>query len=220
MKICKIEDCNRNHWAKGLCHTHYRQQYYKDNREKELKQNVKWMETHKKSYNIYHKQYRKQYYLDNKEYLIEWQKQYYKDNKEICKEQVKQWHKKNPEKVREYYRKWQRQYSKNNPRYRLYHSTTEQIRQALKGRKAGRCWEILIGYTLNDLIKHLEKQFNNEMTWYNYGSYWHIDHIKPKSLFHYATAENDEFKKCWALSNLQPLEASKNREKHNTFLEV
>jgi hypothetical protein len=88
---------------------------------------------------------------------------------------------------------------------------------ALKGKKNGRKWEILVDYSLKDLMKYLEKQFNNKMNWDNYGSYWEVDHIKPKSLFHYQIPEDPEFKKCWALENLQPLEISLNRKKHNNF---
>lgn len=62
--------------------------------------------------------------------------------------------------------------------------------------------------TYQDLIKHIEKQFDDKMTWDNYGSYWHIDHIRPKCSF-----KGNEFKECWALSNLQPLEAIENFRK-------
>ena len=55
------------------------------------------------------------------------------------------------------------------------------------------------------------------MSWDNYGSYWHVDHIKPKSLFHYNNSENPEFKKCWALENLQPLEKFENIRKRDKY---
>jgi hypothetical protein len=57
------------------------------------------------------------------------------------------------------------------------------------------------------------------MTMENYGSYWHIDHIKPRSLFTYTSIEDEQFKKCWALSNLQPLEALENIRKGNKYEE-
>ena len=55
------------------------------------------------------------------------------------------------------------------------------------------------------------------MSWENYGSYWHIDHIKPDSRFIYESVEDIEFKKCWALSNLQPLKAEDNLKKSNKW---
>jgi len=80
--------------------------------------------------------------------------------------------------------------------------------------------EKLVGYTLENLTKHLEKQFDDKMSWDNYGSYWHIDHIKPKSLFNYTSEIDKEFKECWGLNNLQPLEAKANLIKHNKYNEV
>src|SRR3546814_3330220 len=44
--------------------------------------------------------------------------------------------------------------------------------------KNGRSWEILVGYTVADLMAHLERQFLPGMSWDNRGE-WHIDHIRP-----------------------------------------
>jgi len=41
----------------------------------------------------------------------------------------------------------------------------------------------------------------------------HIDHIKPVASFNYTTTECVDFKKCWALKNLQPLWATDNLSK-------
>ena len=89
--------------------------------------------------------------------------------------------------------------------------------RALKSKKSGRKWELLVGYTVNDLIKHLESKFDDKMSWDNYGSYWEVDHIKPRSLFNYICPEDKEFKECWELSNLQPLEAIENMKKGNKY---
>ena len=52
------------------------------------------------------------------------------------------------------------------------------------------------------------------MTIDNYGL-WEIDHIIPRSFFKYRSPRNKQFKKCWALENLQPLWKSENRKKGN-----
>jgi 5-methylcytosine-specific restriction endonuclease McrA len=65
-------------------------------------------------------------------------------------------------------------------------------------------------FSITDLKKHLEKQFDKYMSWNNYGKYWHIDHIIPHSLFQYTSMEDQSFKDCWALNNLRPLEAKQN----------
>jgi len=105
----------------------------------------------------------------------------------------------------------------NNPQFRLSQNMGAKIRQTLRGEKAGRKWETLVGYTKKDLIKHLESKFEPWMDWNNYGK-WVIDHIKPKSLFHFNSYKDQEFKDCWALKNLQPMEKIANLKKFNHFV--
>lgn len=88
------------------------------------------------------------------------------------------------------------------------------IREALTTAKAGRKWESLVGYTVADLMVHLEKQFQEGMSWENYGPVWHVDHYIPKSAFNYSQPEHIDFKRCWALPNLRPLWAADNIKKH------
>lgn len=117
---------------------------------------------------------------------------------------------------------WHNKEYKQNNMFRLNRCIRSRVYDSLSrkiGKKGGLSWEKLVGYTIKELRCHLEKQFTLEMTWDNYGSYWHIDHIKPISLFKYTTPEDPEFKKCWALENLQPLEASENRRKNNSYKE-
>jgi len=110
-----------------------------------------------------------------------------------------------------------REKHKNVPKYKIDRAMGASIWEALKNNKAGRKWESLVGYTLQDLMAHLEKQFDEKMKWDNYGNYWWIDHIKPRSLFKYKYPEDKEFKFCWALKNLQPLERMENIKKSNHF---
>jgi len=42
------------------------------------------------------------------------------------------------------------------------------------------------------------------------------NHIRPRSLFKYNSPEDSEFKECWVLKNLQPLEKTANLRKSNT----
>ena len=53
------------------------------------------------------------------------------------------------------------------------------------------------------------------MSWENYGSYWQINHIYPQSKLPYTSMEEENFKICWALSNLRPLEKITNIRKGN-----
>jgi len=76
----------------------------------------------------------------------------------------------------------------------------------------------LLGCTKEELIEHIESHFTeeNDYSWDNM-SEWHIDHIRPVASFNFTTTECEDFKKCWALNNLQPLWASDNMSKHNKW---
>jgi hypothetical protein len=84
---------------------------------------------------------------------------------------------------------------------------------ALKGAKANRHWEDLVPYNLEQLKQYLEIQFDENMNWDNYGTYWEVDHIIPQNLFDVTIAESKDFQICWSLMNLRPLEKSANRSR-------
>jgi hypothetical protein len=122
-----------------------------------------------------------------------------------------------PEEVREIIAKRARDFRKRSVRQRINESMGAMVYQALKENKKGRKWESFVGYTLDDLMKHLENQFKDGMSWDNKGE-WHIDHIIPRSHFHFTSPEDSEFKECWALTNLQPLWAEDNLRKAYKFI--
>lgn len=74
----------------------------------------------------------------------------------------------------------------------------------------------LLGYSTDELVIHLESKFQKGMNWDNREE-WHIDHIKPESLFNYSDFNEPQFKECWSLNNLQPLWAEDNLKKSNKF---
>ena len=82
-------------------------------------------------------------------------------------------------------------------------------------------WQDVLGYTAQQLADHIESLFAPNMTWelLKTGRI-HLDHIKPKSLFSYASPYDPAFKECWAMSNLQPLWAEENRAKGNYYEEM
>jgi hypothetical protein len=111
-----------------------------------------------------------------------------------------------------------RERTKTDPEYRIKKNVSRAILAALKKNNSNKSnssvWNYL-PYNINDLREHLENQFDNEMTWANYGSYWHLDHIYPQSLLPYDSMKHPNFINCWSLSNLQPLEAKENIKKSN-----
>ena len=75
-------------------------------------------------------------------------------------------------------------------------------------------WPHALNYTARDLMRHLERQFHNGMTWENFGrSGWHIDHIVPVSAFSFKSLNDPEFRACWSLPNLRPIWARENLSK-------
>lgn len=102
---------------------------------------------------------------------------------------------------------------KNDPMFRLSRNTGTLMYLSLRENKASKKWETLVGYSLDDLKTHLEKQFKEGMSWDNYGSGWHVDHIVPRSFFKLTSHNSEEFRKCWSLNNLQPLWARENISK-------
>ena len=118
--------------------------------------------------------------------------------------------------IRQYKRQWDKQYLLN-PLNRLNNNIRGNMHHALKAKKGFRKWENLVGYTLEDLIKHLTPLLKGKMVWDNYGAEWHVDHITPKSWFKYTSTDDPQFKACWALSNLQPKLRLDNIRKGNRF---
>ena len=104
-----------------------------------------------------------------------------------------------------------------NPQFHINERISANIRKSLKGNKNGRQWESLVGYTLQDFVKHLENNFTNEVSWENI-SEWHIHHVLPKRLFKYDSPEHIEFKICWSLNNLAP-KMGKDNIRENDFLD-
>jgi len=99
--------------------------------------------------------------------------------------------------------------------YRMGRIVSNNIYKALKAygwTKDGSTFDYL-PYTPEELAEHLEKQFDEHMTWDNHGTYWHIDHIRPHASFKYDSLDHPDFQKCWALENLRPLKASENMSK-------
>jgi len=123
----------------------------------------------------------------------------------------KLWQNKNPDKMQAAQKKSYRKRIKDI-KTRLSYVVRSGIRYSL--RKNGKSLPTfsLLDFTIEELKQHLENQFQKGMLWGNYGE-WEIDHIKPIASFNYNSPQHSDFKKCWALSNLQPLWAKENRKK-------
>lgn len=101
---------------------------------------------------------------------------------------------------------------KNDLMFRLRKNISRTINHALHRRFSNKNDSFLkyLDYSINDLIIHLERLFDSNMNWSNYGVFWHIDHIIPQSDLPYASMDDENFKICWSLNNLRPLNAAQN----------
>lgn len=146
----------------------------------------------------------------------------YKKNNPQSKEakeknnKARQIHKKNnPEKTKEVGNRATKKY-RAKPGGRLHVNVSRAISHCLKDSKGGKHTFDILGYTSKQLIKHLTKTMPNNYTWNDYllGKL-HLDHIIPISVFNFEKPEDRDFKRCWALSNLQLLPAIENKIKNN-----
>lgn len=145
-------------------------------------------------------------------------------DKRLAKNQ--RWSAANPGRATELARRWQQEnpdrHRANQRRYverpaiRLHRSMRERMAKCFRGTL--RTFDRL-GYTRDQLMAHIERQFASGMSWQNYGD-WHVDHIRPLASFTITGEDCPEFKAAWCLSNLRPLWAAENLAKRakNLFL--
>lgn len=86
------------------------------------------------------------------------------------------------------------------------------MRESLIHGKAGRKWESLVGYSLRELMEHLQRQFLPGMSWANM-SEWHIDHIRPLASFGLRSVDDPRLREAWCLTNLRPIWSEDNIKK-------
>jgi 5-methylcytosine-specific restriction endonuclease McrA len=152
------------------------------------------------------------WYAENKERRRDASARWYADNKVRVAENRLARIAADPEKARKYWRDWQNNRYRTDIRHRVNACVSPAIRKSIKGEKGGRRWQEIVGYTLEDLLQHLERQFVSGMTWETYGRDWEIDHIRPVASFDLGKG-SEEVRACWALSNLRPLCWKANRAK-------
>lgn len=167
----------------------------------------KYNETHKEQAKVYMEKYRK----ENREKILITMRDYYHKNKE--KITVK--HKEYCQTHKEQINKYERERRRNNPQYKLSRNISCSIYQSLKSGKNGKHWETILDYALDDLIKRLKKTIPKGFTWQDYlNGELHIDHKIPIYAFNFDSYDDLDFHRCFALENLQLLEATENMKKN------
>jgi hypothetical protein len=143
-------------------------------------------------------------------YKREHNRAYYQRNKERLVPYHAQWKKDNPKK----FAKHRRTYKRKNPHVRIGNSLRRRVSRLLGASQSRGRYRKLIGCSPQDLMLSLECRFEPGMTWQNYGSAWHIDHILPLSS--YDLTDPTQQREAFHYTNLQPLWASANMAKGDT----
>tara|TARA_B110000305_G_scaffold134771_1_gene150464 strand:+ start:148 stop:888 length:741 start_codon:yes stop_codon:yes gene_type:complete len=203
----------------------YYKEYYKKNRKKVLLKNSAYNKTPNalEKKRIYEKspkgiEARKKYQGSDKS-RIRNLKLYYKHHDKNLERKKKYFQKlkKDPVKYAEV-RKRVNLYTaikrRNNPHYRVKQNLSRRLRTVLKLKNSIKSESILkiIGCSVDQLKKNLEKKFKKNMNWGNYGK-WHVDHIRPCASFDLTKPKQQ--KMCFHYTNLQPLWAEENLKKSN-----
>jgi hypothetical protein len=166
-----------------------------------------------KNYSIIEREYRKKYYIKNKDKIKEYDKLYRQNNKNI----INDYYKNNKDIIQENNKKYFITKYHNDIIFKINVCLRVRLNRAIKQDIKSNNTINLIGCSIEQLKQHLEQQFKPGMTWKNYTfKGWHIDHIIPCSKFN--MTKEEEQKKCFHYSNLQPLWAKENLSKGNKII--
>ena len=189
----------------------YSKEYLQKNKEKKSEKNKAYSKANRNKCNEYLRKYRS----ENKEKF----KEYYDNGKETRKK----WYEDNKEKIKSYRNEYFRNYFKKRKSvdslFRLKCSIRTIISICMKKNnrkfiKKSKTTDIL-GCSFEELKISIEGNFQDWMTWENYGLYngelnygWDIDHIIPLS----SASTEEDIIKLNHFSNLRPLCSKVNRD--------
>lgn len=152
-----------------------------------------------------------------KEKDLETQRKYTEKNRKKVYERNREWRKNNWDAVykqrkesgsqRKNINKWYHNKGKHNINHVLSERLRVRIRRALHGKDKSKPTLELLGCDIDFFKQHLENQFQENMSWDNYGE-WHIDHINPCCSFDLSIPEEQQ--KCFNYTNLRPLWGKEN----------
>lgn len=162
------------------------------------------------------------YYRKNRSRLLRESKERYHNNINYELNRSKIYREDNKEEIKNRRNRSVKQKRQTDPAFKIKSNVSRAIRHIFKKNNSSKLGEPILRYlqyTAQELKIHLEKQFEPWMNWNNYGKYvknkwndydqstwtWNIDHIIPQSDLPYTSMKDENFKKCWSLSNLRPL---------------
>jgi len=189
-KVLTLDNCVKNRPMCKDCYKAKTNDYKKNNKEKVS-------------------QSHKEYHQANKEKIAEYYKGHYKENKDTYLKNNQKWRSEN----REHIRKKENERLRTDFSFRLRKNCRTRIYQALKGIRGKTHHSIeYVDCDVEFLKKWLEYNFEDGMTFDNYGPYWHVDHVIPCAKFD--LTDPNEIAHCFHWVNLKPMKGSENMSKH------
>jgi hypothetical protein len=172
-----------------------------------------------------HNKQKREYYAANREKSLARKKEYYIENIDLLKEKGKEYNKVNQKKKRGYNQQYyaenrdkivkqniQYEYNRKriDPAYRARKNLRIRIRSVLKDKSFSKKTENMLGLNQSEFKKYIESQFEEGMTWENYGYRgWHLDHSKPLA----SASSIEEMEKLCHYTNLKPMWGEENMRK-------
>jgi len=108
------------------------------------------------------------------------------------------------------HREWQKNKLLNDSNFKLKRNLRKRIWEALKNNIKSDSTMKLLGCSIEEFKKYIEKKFEDGMNWDNYGV-WHIDHIIACANFDLSDPEQQRI--CFHYTNLQPMWGEHNIKK-------
>jgi len=202
------ELCSKCYYKKKGSRWH--KKYYLKNKERIKKRINNWRKNNPEEEYLRQKIYREK----NKESIRKKKKEYRKKNKDIIREKKKTYQKENWYWIKKHKLHYFNNRKKYDIKFRIQCNLRLRLYKAIKGINKSKSSIELIGCSVEYLLNYLESQFDDEMSWTNYGK-WEIDHIKPCAKFD--LSKEKEQRECFNYSNLQPLWRMDNMMKGATY---
>jgi len=166
-----------------------------------------------------HKAFKHKIYLRNKDKQLQRQKDKRENNPQPYKDYAKDYYNNNKDKCNEACKSYKKRKRKEDVMFKIKENLRSNVGRVFRDKnitKKSKTFDIL-GCSVEEFKKHIENQFEDWMTWDNYGvdkrrkvlpkQTWDIDHIIPIST---ATTE-EEALKLNHYTNFQPLCSFENR---------
>lgn len=154
---------------------------------------------------------RKECYANNRRKDSDRDRRQYRNNRERRIASVAKHYQKNKKRINDRQSKQRTKRKQTDPSFRIACNLRTRIAKVVRRDTKGGSTIRDLGCTIDDLKTWLESTFTPGMSWDNYGTEWHIDHVKP--LVSFDLTNRLEFLQACHFTNLQPLWAFDNLSK-------